>query len=131
MRDPGLVAVNLIVSPWRTARVFSEARSEPVLGSVNTAVGSTSPERSSAAICVLILGAGAQNKFGGDLGSGAKRADADIAARQFLGDHADRFLAKPHAAEIFGDGQAEDAELRHLSDDVERNIGVFQMPCGA
>ena len=30
-------------SPSFTARVVSEARSEPVFGSVNTAVGSTSP----------------------------------------------------------------------------------------
>ena len=32
--------------PSRTARVLSEAKSEPVLGSVKTAVGSTSPEAS-------------------------------------------------------------------------------------
>ncbi len=32
------------MSPSRTARVLSEARSEPVFGSVNTAVGSSSPE---------------------------------------------------------------------------------------
>ena len=76
----------------------------------------------------LLLGAAAQNKLGRDLGAGAEAADADIAARQLLGDDTHRFFAKPHAAVILGDGQTEHAELGHLGDDIERNVLVAQMP---
>jgi hypothetical protein len=71
---------------------------------------------------LLLFGAAAQDQLGGDLRARAERADADVAARQLLGDHAHRFLAEPHAAVILGDGQAEHAELRHLRDDVEEQV---------
>ena len=103
--------------------------SEPTSGSVNTAVGSTvaggdlrQPE------ALLLLGAAARDQLGGDLGAGAERADADIAARQFLGDDAHRLLAEPHAAVVLRDREAEHAEVRHLRDDVERDRCVGEMP---
>ena len=59
----------------------------------------------------------AEDKFGGDLGTRAERADADIGARQFLRHDAHRFLAEAEAAVVLRDGQAEHAELGHLRDD--------------
>ena len=100
-----------------------------MLGSVKTAVGRISP--------LAILGryfsfcasrAADQDQFGGDLGAGAERADADIAARQLLGDDAHRDLAEPHAAVGLGDGEAEHAHLRKAGDDFERDIGVGAVP---
>ena len=100
-----------------------------MLGSVNTAVGSTSPEASFGSHCCFCSSVPLpQDQLGGDLGAGAERADADIAARQFLGDDAHRFLAEPHAAEFLRDGEAEHAEVGHLRDDVERDVAVGAVP---
>ena len=78
--------------------------------------------------CFLLGGAAAEDQFGGDLRAGAERADADIAAREFLRHHAHGFLAEPHAAEIFRNGQPEHAELRHLPDDFHRDVAVGAVP---
>ena len=103
-----------------------------MFGSVNTAVGSTSPvaifgshlrfcssvplpRMSSAAISERVPSA----------------ADADIAARQLLGDDAHRFLAEPHAAVFLGDGQREHAEFGHLRDDFERDVLLRRCHCCA
>jgi hypothetical protein len=56
MGDPGLVTSDLPHVVSRTARVASVARSDPVLGSVNTAVGSTSPEASRGSQCCFCSG---------------------------------------------------------------------------
>ena len=77
---------------------------------------------------LLLGGAAAEDQFGGDLRARAERADADIAARQFLGDHAHGLLAEPHAAEFFRDGEPEHAELGHLRDDLERDVAVGAVP---
>ena len=70
-----------------------------MLGSVNTAVGRISPEAIlRQPFALLLLGAAAEDQLGRDLGAGAERSDADIAARQLLGDDAHRFLAEPEAA---------------------------------
>ena len=66
-----------------------------------------------------------QDEFGGDFRARAERADADIGARQLLGDDAHGDLAEPDAAELLGDGQAEDAELGEAVDDLERDIVVL------
>ena len=76
----------------------------------------------------LRLGAADENELGGDLGPGAKRADADIAARQFLRHDAHGDLAESHAAVGLGDGEAEDAHAAKAGDDLERDIGVGAMP---
>ena len=100
-----------------------------MLGSVKTAVGRISP--------LAILGskrrflrlrAADQDQLGGDLRARAERADADVAARQLLGDDAHRHLAEPEAAVFLGDGEAEDAELGEAADDLERDIGVGAVP---
>jgi len=77
----------------------------------------------------LLLGrAAAKDQFGSDLGPGAKRADADIAARQFFrhDDHAG--LGQTEPAEFLGDGQAEHAHLGELLDDLHRDQLVAQVP---
>ena len=79
-------------------------------------------------VALLLVGAAAENELGRDLGAGAERAHADIAARQFLRDHAHRFLAEPHAAEWLGHGQSEHAEPRHVRDDFERDVAVGAVP---
>jgi hypothetical protein len=76
----------------------------------------------------LRLRAAAQDQLRGDLGAGAERADADIAARQLLGDDAHRRLAHAEAAILLGDGQAEHAELGHLRDQLGGNQLVLQVP---
>ena len=48
-----LAPVTTHLPSLRTARVVSEARSEPVLGSVNTAVGRISPEDSLGSQCAF------------------------------------------------------------------------------
>ena len=81
-----------------------------MLGSVKTAVGRISPLAILGQVFLFLrLRAADQDEFGGDLGPGAERADADIAARQFLRHDAHRDLAEPHAAISLGDGEAEDA----------------------
>ncbi len=69
-----------------------------------------------------------EDQFAGDLGARAERADADIGARQLLGDDAHGDLAHAGAAEFFRDGQAEDAEIGEAGDDVERDILVLGVP---
>ena len=77
---------------------------------------------------LLRLGAADQDQFGGDLRAGAERADADIAARQFLRHDAHRDLAEPHAAVILGDGEAEHAHRAQTRDHLERDVGVGAVP---
>ena len=60
---------------------------------------------------LLRLGAAAQDQLGRDLAARAKRAHADIAARQLLGHDDHRGLGQAQAAEFLGDGQAEDAQF--------------------
>ena len=76
----------------------------------------------------LRLGAADEDELGGDLGPGAERTDADIAARQFLRHDAHRDLAESHAAVGLRDGEAEDAHAAKAGDDLERDIGVGAMP---
>ena len=76
----------------------------------------------------MLLGAAVEDQLGGDLGAGAERAHADIAARKFFGDDAHRLLAEPHAAIGRRNGEAEHAKLGHLRDDRKRNVAVEQMP---
>ena len=129
MRDPGLVAVNFIdIALAHRARLQrSEIGAGIGLGEHRgrqyfTRRQLRQPFR------FLLGGAAAENEFGGDFRARAERADADIAARQFLGDHAHRLLAETHAAEIFRNGQAEDAEIGHLRDDFHRNVAVGAVP---
>jgi hypothetical protein len=77
---------------------------------------------------LLLVGAAAEDELGGDLRAGAERADADIGARQLLGDDAHRFLAEAETAELLRDRQAEHAELGHLRDDLERDVAVREVP---
>ena len=68
------------------------------------------------------------DQFGRDLRAGAQRPHTDIAARQFLGDHAHGDLAHAQPAIGFGDGQAEDAQFGHLVNDLQRDQLVAHMP---
>ena len=93
-----------------------------MFGSVKTAVGRTSARGDPRQpVRLLLLGAAAEDQFARDLRAGAERADADIAAREFLGDDAHRGLAEAGAAVLLGDGQAEHAERAHLLDDLDRD----------
>ena len=112
----------------RTRAWSSEARSEPVLGSVNTAVGRISRRGDWQQYCLLRLGAAEPDQLGGDLRARAERADADIAARQLLGDHAHGQLAQAEPAPLLGHGQAEHAELGQLLDHRQRDQFVAQVP---
>ena len=83
-----------------------------MLGSVKTAVGRISPLAILGRYFLFLrLGAADEDQFGGDLGARAERADADIAARQFLRHDAHRDLAEPHPAIGLGDRQAEHAHV--------------------
>ena len=129
MRDPGLVAVDPV-------GVALAHRARLQRGEVGAGIRLGEHRRRQhlagrdlgQPLAFLFLGAAAENKLGGDLGTRAEAADPDIAARQLLGHDAHRFLAEPHAAVILGDGEAEHAELGHLRNHVERNVGVAQMP---
>ena len=100
-----------------------------MFGSVKTAVGRISARGDlRQPFGLLRLGAAAEDQLGGDLGAGAERADADVAARELLGDDAHRGLGQAGAAVFLGDGQAEDAELAHLLDDLDRDQLVLQVP---
>ena len=129
MRDPGLVAVDLV-------DVAGAHRARLQRGEIGAGVRLGEHRRRQhlaggdlrQPLALLLFGAAAEDQLGGDLRAGAERADADIAARQLLGDHAHRFLAEPHAAELLGDGEAEHAELRHLRDDLERDVAVGAVP---
>jgi hypothetical protein len=129
MGDPGLVAVDLV-------DVALAHRARLQRGEIGAGIRLGEHRRRQhfaggdlrQPFALLLLGAAAENQLGRDLGAGAERADADIAARQLLGDDAHRFLAEPHAAVILGDGEAEHAELGHLRDDIERDVLVAQMP---
>ena len=129
MRDPGLVAVDLV----DVALAHGAGLQRGEIGA-GIGLGEHRGRQHLAGgdlrqpLALLLFGAAAENELGGDLGTGAEAADADIAARQLLGDHAHQFLAEPHAAVVLGDGQREHAELGHLPDDIERNVLVAQMP---
>ena len=77
---------------------------------------------------LLRLGAAAEDQLRRDLRARPERADADVAARQFLRDHAHRRLRHAGAAVLLGDGQAEDPEPPHLLDDRQRDQLVLQVP---
>src|SRR5205823_505608 len=87
----------------------------------------TGPELKQASL-FLFCGAPAHNQLYSDLGSRSKRTNSDIAAREFLRDNAHRLLAKPEAAIALRYGEAEHPKLRHLRNDVERDIAVGAMP---
>ena len=129
MGDPGLVAVDLVdVALAHGAGLQrSQIRAGIRLGEYGGRQHLAGADFRQP-FALLLLGAAAENKLGGDLGAGAERADADIAARKLLGHDAHQFLAEPHAAVFLGDGQREHAELGHLRDDVERNVLIAQMP---
>ena len=55
----------------------------------------------------------------------AERPDADVPARELLGDDAHRDLAEPQPAVLLGDREAEDSELAQLRHEVERDEDVL------
>ena len=69
-----------------------------------------------------------QDQLGGDLRACAERADADIAARQLLGDDAHRHLAEPHAAVASGIVRPNTPISARPRDDFERDVGVGAVP---
>jgi hypothetical protein len=69
-----------------------------------------------------------KDQLGRDLGPGAERADADIAARQLFRDDAHGRLGQAEAAEFLGDGQAEDAHFGQFLDDLHRDQLVLEVP---
>ena len=76
----------------------------------------------------LRLGATAEDQFGGDLGPGAERADANIAARQFFGDNAHRGFRQAKTAVFLWNGQTKDAHFGQLFDDLHRDQLVLEVP---
>ena len=129
MGDPGLVAVDLVdVALAHRARLQRSQIGAGIRLGEHRRRQHLAGRDLRQPFALLLFGAAAEDKLGGDLGAGAEPADADIAARQLLGDDAHRFLAQPHAAVILGDGEAEHAELGHLRDDIERDVFVAQMP---
>ena len=127
--DPGLVAVDLI-------RVALEHGAGAQAGQVRTGVGFGKDRRrqqlarrdARQVLLLLRLGAAGADQLGRDLGTRAERADADIAARQFLGDDAHGELAHAQPTPLLGDGQAEDAEIGHLLHHRQRDQLVAQVP---
>ena len=79
-------------------------------------------------LLLLRLGAAGADQLGRDLRARAERADADIAARQFLGDDAHGELAHAEPAPLLRHGQAEHAEIGHLLHHRQRDQLVAQMP---
>ena len=77
---------------------------------------------------LLLLRAADEDQFAGDLRARAERADADVGARQLLGDDAHGDLAHAGAAIFLGNGEAEHAHLGKAGDDLERDVVVLQMP---
>ncbi len=69
-----------------------------------------------------------QDQLARDLGAGAERADADVAARKLFRHDAHGELAETEPAVLLRQRQAEHAELGDLLDDLERNVGVLQVP---
>ncbi len=129
MRDPGLVARDLpdvtLAHCTRTqaakvrARIgFREHRRRKHLarGDLRQPV-------------LLLLGrAAAKDQLGRDFRARSKRADTDIAAREFFRHDAHRGLAEPGATELLRDRQPEHAELAHLLNDRQRNELVLEVP---
>ena len=77
---------------------------------------------------LLVFRAAQTDQFRRDLGAGAERAKADVAARELFRDHAHGELAEAQAAEFLRHGQAENAELRELIDHRERDQLILKMP---
>ena len=76
----------------------------------------------------LFLGATADDQLGGDFGTRSERTNPDIAARELLRDHAHRLLTESKPAILLRDREPEHAQLRHLREDVERDVAVGAMP---
>ena len=76
----------------------------------------------------LFIRAAAEDQFRRDFAARAKAADPDIATRQFLADDDHRRLGQAQPAEIFRNGQAKNAQLGQLVDDLDRDQLVIQMP---
>ena len=129
MGNPGLVAVDPV-----DAAVSYGARLER--GEVGPDIGLGEHRRRQdftggdlrQPFALLFLGTGADDQLGRDLGAGAERSHADIAARELLGNDAHRFLAEREAAMLRRDRETEHAQLRHLRKHVERNVTVGKMP---
>ena len=129
MRDPGLIAVDLVdVALTHCAGLDRREIGTGIGLGEHRGRQYLARRQTRQPLLLLLLGAAAKDQFGGDLRAGAERADADIAARQFLGDDAHRFLAETEAAVILRNGQAEDAQLGHLRDHFERDVVVAQVP---
>ncbi len=79
-------------------------------------------------VVFLFIRAATQDQFGGDFGTGAKAANADVTARQLFGHNDHRCLAQAKAAEFLGDGQTEHAHFGQFLDDVHRDQFVFEVP---
>ncbi len=77
---------------------------------------------------LLLLCAAEPDQLGRDLGACAERADADIAARQLLRDHAHGHLAHAEPAPFFRHGEAEHAHIRHVPDNGHGNEFVAAVP---
>ncbi len=77
---------------------------------------------------LLRVGAAVQDQLLGDLGARAERADADITARELLGDHAHRLLAEAEPAIFLRQREREHAKLAHLGNQRQRHIVVLQVP---
>ena len=129
VRDPGLVAIDLVNVTLAHSASLNR-------GQIRTGVGLGEYRRRQhltgcdlgQPFLLLFASAAAEDQFGGDLRARAKRPDADIAARELFRNHAHGFLAEPHAAELFRNGQSEHAELRHLPDHFHRDVAIGPVP---
>ena len=129
MGDPGLVAGHLVDiagfhgAGFEGAQVGARIGFGEDGGGENFAAGDFGQP-----FCFLLFGAAAENEFTGDFGPGAERTHGNPAARQFLGDHAHGFLGQAKAAKVFRKGEGENPEFRQFLDDLQRHVGIFQMP---
>jgi len=129
MGDPGLGAGDLvdIAAPRRPGLQAGEVGAGVGLGEHRRRqdLAGGDPGQKAA---LLLLGAAVEDEFAGDLGTGADGADADIAARELLGDDAHGFLAESHAAVVLRQRQGEHAEFGHVGDGLKRDIAVGAVP---
>src|SRR5437763_1829351 len=80
------------------------------------------------ASALLLRRAGVEDQLDRNIRPGAERADADIAARELLGDDAHGLFPEAQSAPLFRNRESEDPELRQLRNDVQRDAAVAQMP---
>jgi hypothetical protein len=129
MGDPGLGAIDLvdIALPHRARAQAAEVGAGIGLGEDRRRQYLAAGDDAQPA-GLLLLRAAEADQLGGDLRARAQRSHADIGAAQRLRHQAHRHLAEAEAAELLRHGQAEDAHLGQLADQLDRDQLVLRVP---